>query len=56
MNKVIKHAKGKYIGIVNSDDWYNKDTLEIISSFCDKDYGLIYGLLKYCDDSMYQCI
>ena len=32
MNKGIKMANGKYIGIVNSDDYYFQDTLNIVSS------------------------
>ena len=31
MNKGIKNAKGEYIAILNSDDYYNKDALEILA-------------------------
>lgn len=31
MNKGITLAKGEIIGLLNSDDWYEPDTLEIIS-------------------------
>ena len=30
MNKGIKLAKGELIGIINSDDWYEKHAIEII--------------------------
>lgn len=30
MNKGIKLAKGELIGIINSDDWYEKNTIEIV--------------------------
>ncbi|MGZ0015671.1 glycosyltransferase family 2 protein [Yeosuana sp. AK3] len=30
MNKGVKMAKGELIGIINSDDWYNLDTIQIV--------------------------
>lgn len=33
MNKGILQSKGDFIGIINSDDWYSYDTLEIISNY-----------------------
>lgn len=30
MNKGIKHAKGEIIGIINSDDWYETNAVELI--------------------------
>lgn len=32
MNKGIKIAKGELIGIINSDDWYQPNTLEIMAN------------------------
>mgnify|MGYP001030373789 CR=1 FL=1 len=32
MNKGISYAKGDYIGIINSDDWYELDAIEKIVS------------------------
>lgn len=47
MNKGIRMAKGKIIGIVNSDDFYEKDTLEIIAElYHGEEYKIIYGLLR----------
>ena len=33
MNKGIDLAEGKVIGIINSDDWYEKEALQIVSNF-----------------------
>ena len=47
MNKGIRMAQGEIIGIVNSDDYYEKDTLEKVrSSYKGYDYTIIYGLLR----------
>lgn len=47
MNKGISMAKGELIGIVNSDDYYEKDTLEnVAESYHGEDYKIIYGILR----------
>ena len=47
MNKGIRMAQGELIGIVNSDDFYEKDTLEKVkSAYRGYDYTIIYGLLR----------
>lgn len=48
MNKGIRMATGDIIGIIGSDDWYEKNTLEIVSSEFEKDLKLkmIYGLMR----------
>lgn len=47
MNKGIKLAKGKLIGIVNSDDHYEKDTVEqVVKQFGKNPYEVIYGMQR----------
>lgn len=49
MNKGISYAKGKIIGIINSDDWYAPDALEnIVSSYlsCPDEEKVITGALN----------
>ncbi len=47
MNKGIKMASGDIVGIINSDDWYERNTLEIILKEYKKNKNSIfYGLLK----------
>lgn len=47
MNKGIRAASGELIGIVNSDDYYEKDALEkIAQAYTGYDYTIIYGMLR----------
>lgn len=47
MNKGIALARGELIGIVNSDDYYEKDALgKIIEAYDGSDYCIVYGLLR----------
>lgn len=47
MNKGIKLASGHLIGIVNSDDWYENDTIEqIVSNYQGSKYEVIYGMQR----------
>ena len=47
MNKGIHEAGGKLIGIVNSDDYYEPNALEIIQrTYCGEKYQVLYGLLR----------
>lgn len=47
MNKGIRLAKGQLIGIVNSDDWYEKDTVEqIVRHYQGNSYEVIYGMQR----------
>lgn len=44
MNKGIGLALGEVIGIINSDDWYEKDAIETIQGAYERtDYSVIYG-------------
>ncbi len=48
MNKGIRLAKGKIIGMINSDDWYEKNTIEIIhNEYNSKGSGIYYGMIRY---------
>lgn len=48
MNKGIKLAKGIMVGIINSDDWYEKNTCEIINKKISPNYdSIVYGLMRY---------
>lgn len=52
MNKGIKLASGELIGIVNSDDWYEPDTVEQVIAHCGQEkYQVIYGMQRTYDGS-----
>ena len=47
MNKGIGLASGKLIGIVNSDDWYEEDTVEqIVKHYQGNPYEVVYGMQR----------
>lgn len=49
MNKGIKKAAGQLIGMVNSDDYYEKDALEIMADEFEKTtnpYAVLYGFQR----------
>ncbi len=47
MNKGISMAKGQLIGIVNSDDWYEDDTVEqVVKAFGQNKYEVVYGMQR----------
>lgn len=51
MNKGIHVASGELVGIVNSDDYYEKDALEkIAGAYEGYDYSIIYGMLRTISD------
>jgi len=44
MNKGIKVATGEVIGIINSDDWYDLDTVKnVVQCFNNKDVDIVHG-------------
>jgi glycosyltransferase involved in cell wall biosynthesis len=53
MNKGIDKAKGELIGIINSDDWYELNTVELIVAKYNsiKKDGVYYGFLKIWQDN-----
>ena len=47
MNKGIRLAKGRLIGIVNSDDWYEEDTVEqVVKHYQGNPYEVVYGMQR----------
>ncbi|MDE5697188.1 MAG: glycosyltransferase [Lachnospiraceae bacterium] len=47
MNKGIKLARGRLIGIVNSDDSYENDTVEqVVRHFGNNQYEVVYGMQR----------
>lgn len=48
-NKGIKMAKGKLIGIINSDDWYEPEAFSLIKNAYDSDSisHVYYGLARF---------
>ncbi len=53
MNKGIQKANGEIIGIINSDDWYDKDAVEkIVNKYLSTDrLGVIHGDLAVWDSN-----
>ena len=47
MNKGISMAKGKLVGLINSDDYYEPGALKKVSDIYDGyEYSIIYGMLR----------
>lgn len=47
MNKGIQHARGEIIGIINSDDWYAPNTVELaVSAMKNNMYQMVHGDLE----------
>ncbi len=56
MNKGINMAKGHLIGIINSDDWYTSNALEIVAEVYSRNpqCHVFHGLIKYWEnDKLY---
>lgn len=47
MNKGIKMTTGEWIGIINSDDWYELDACENIVNCSHGDYDLMFGIVRF---------
>ena len=51
MNKGIDHSSGEIIGILNSDDYYEKDALEKIAKvYHGEPYCIVYGMIRTIRD------
>lgn len=53
MNKGIEMASGELIGIINSDDWYELDALNIIVEQIKPEVDLYYGNLKIYKEDIF---
>lgn len=53
LNQAIRHAKGDYVSILNAgDEYYNFDSLQIISNFLSKKKtDILFGNLVFVDNS-----
>jgi glycosyltransferase involved in cell wall biosynthesis len=49
MNKGISLSKGNFVALLNSDDWYNPDTIEnVINALLENpDIGVFHGIVKF---------
>lgn len=57
MNKGILLSSGWIIGIINSDDYYEKNAIEIvINNQTDAKYQVIYGMLNFMREDKLDCI
>lgn len=53
MNKGIRMAHGKIIGIINSDDYYEEDTVEtIVAYMSDARYQVVYGYCRLINEGV----
>lgn len=52
MNKALQHATGEIIGILNSDDWYEPNTIEMVATaFGNEKCGIVYGDVNVIDQT-----
>ncbi|OGS71671.1 MAG: hypothetical protein A3F91_12455 [Flavobacteria bacterium RIFCSPLOWO2_12_FULL_35_11] len=51
-NKGINLANGKLVGIINSDDWFEKDAVETIVQNLDNNYNIYCGSLNLYDSNL----
>jgi glycosyltransferase involved in cell wall biosynthesis len=50
MNKGIKMAAGEIIGMINSDDWYTFDAVQVaVNSLTDEKTDIVHGDIIVCD-------
>ena len=51
MNKGIRMSKGSIIGILNSDDWYERDALEKVFPYIrNEGEYVLYGMVRFWDN------
>jgi glycosyltransferase involved in cell wall biosynthesis len=47
MNKGIRMSSGDVVGIINADDWYEPNAIEIVvDAFSDKNCDIVYGQMR----------
>lgn len=52
MNKGIGLSNGAIIGLINSDDYYEKNAVElVVNNMSHKKYQFIYGMLRFIKDN-----
>lgn len=57
MNKGIRMSSGELIGILNSDDYYEKDAVKImISEWTEERYQILYGAMRTWKDGVEESI
>lgn len=57
MNKGIKRANGQVIGIINSDDYYERDALEImVQNLKSSRYQILYGMMRLIEEEQEKAI
>ena len=50
VNKALCHISGDIVGILNSDDWYEPETLAtVVSEFMENDSDVVYGNINLVD-------
>ena len=56
MNKGLQISRGKFIGILNSDDFYQPDTLKKVREIIlkDPDTSIIYGAMRYLSNLRFE--
>lgn len=53
MNKGINFVKGQIVGIINSDDWYELNTVElVVNSYRTYGEGVHYGILRIMENGV----
>ncbi len=54
MNKGIEKTKGEFIGILNSDDFYETDTMALVADACRNNPSseILYGFMRNLDDGV----
>lgn len=57
MNKGIRMASGKLIGIINSDDYYEPTAVEdMVSAMSDESYQILYGAMRILKEGVERSI
>ena len=55
MNKGIRMATGEWIGIINSDDWYQSDSISNVAKYyIDNPSDIIYGITQTYENEVFR--